>query len=93
MSESLTVEVVHVVAPEELDDYDLDPDLRERAEGRYLLVCRKGGSPSLFARVWAFLRRRPIEAVTLVADEGAAEGEELTVPVVETGTQGVYEVR
>ncbi|MFC7176677.1 DUF7526 family protein [Halosegnis marinus] len=42
MSE-LTVEVVHVVAPDELDEYDLDPALRERADGRYLLVGRKGG--------------------------------------------------
>ncbi|MFC7235180.1 DUF7526 family protein [Halosegnis marinus] len=92
MSE-LTVEVVHVVAPDELDEYDLDPALRERADGRYLLVGRKGGSPSLGERVWAFLRRSPIEAVTLVADEGAEEGEELTVEAAETDTPGVYEVR
>jgi hypothetical protein len=90
--ERLRVEVVHVVGPDELDEYDLEAALRERAEGRYVIVGRKGGSPSLVEKLLAFVRRDGIEAVTLVADAGATEGEELVVGVEETARAGVYEV-
>jgi hypothetical protein len=46
MAEQLTGEVVHVVPPEELDDYDLEAEVRALAESRYLLVCRNGAGPS-----------------------------------------------
>lgn len=91
MTETLQVEVLHVVGPDELDDHDLDPDLRERADGEYLLVCRRGGTPSLLGRLWAFLRREPIEAITVVSQSGAEPGTELAVTVRETDLAGVYE--
>lgn len=90
MAETLRGEVLHVVAPEELDEYDLDEEVRSMAESRYLLVCREGGAPSWPERVWAFLTRRPIEAVTLVAETAAEEGQEVTATVEETGLAGVY---
>ena len=91
MAETLRGEVLHVVAPEELDEYDLDGDLRALAESRYVLVCRKGGAPSWVERVLAFLTRRPIEPATLVAETAASEGQEVTATVEETGIPGVYE--
>lgn len=91
MADQLTGEVVHVVPPEELDDYDLQAEVRELAESRYLLVCRKGGVPSWPERIRAFLTRQPVEAVTLVSETAAEEGEEVTATVVETGVAGVYE--
>lgn len=90
--EAMRAEVIHVIAPEELDGYDLESTLRERAAGRYVLVCREGGVPSWFERVVAFLRRDPIEPVTIIADTGAEEGDEIDVQVFETETPGVYEV-
>ncbi|MDZ7745355.1 MAG: hypothetical protein U5K28_02085 [Halobacteriales archaeon] len=94
MSEPAPVraEVIHVVAPDEFDEYELQPALVERATGRYLLVCRKGGSPSWFERVKLFLRREGIEAITLVSDEPREEGDEIDVSVTETELAGVYEV-
>lgn len=91
MTETFQVEVLHVVAPDELDDHDLDPDLRDRADGQYLLVCRRGGAPSLVERLWAFLRRDPIEAITVVSPSGAEPGTEHAVTVDETNLAGVYE--
>jgi hypothetical protein len=91
MARELEAEVLHAVPPDEQDEYDLDPELRALAESRYVLVCRVGGAPSWFERIRSFLLRRPIEAVTLVADTGAAEGEELTASVQETDLAGVYE--
>lgn len=91
MTERLHGEVVHVVPPEDLDDVDLQSDLRALADARYVLVCRRGGVPSRVDRVIAFLRRRPIEAVTVVADEPLAEGEEFTATVEPTELAGVYE--
>ncbi|MFC6988112.1 hypothetical protein ACFQJD_04120 [Haloplanus sp. GCM10025708] len=38
----------------------------------------------------AFVRRDPIEAVTIVADEPVDVGEQITVPVEETPLSGVY---
>ena len=88
MPETLTADVVHALAPDELEEADLQPDL---AAGRHVLVCRKGGKPSWPERILAFFRRTPIEAVTVVADEHVAEGEEFTAQVVETNLTGVYE--
>lgn len=88
----MRAEVVHVLAPGEHADADLLPALRSLAEDRYVLVCRRGGAPSRLERVKAFLLRRPIEAVTVVADESRAEGEEFEATVVETDLAGVYEV-
>ena len=93
MAETLTGEVLHVVPPEKLDEYDLDDALRRLADSRYVLVCRKGGAPSWIERVRSFLLRDPIEPVTLVADAAADEGEEVTATVEETTIAGVYDVR
>lgn len=92
MPETLTADVVHALAPDELEEADLQPELAALAAGRHVLVCRKGGKPSWLERVLAFVRRTPIEAVTVVADEGVAEGEEFTAQVAETELTGVYEV-
>lgn len=92
MPETLTADVVHALAPDELEEADLQPELADLAAGRHVLVCRKGGTPSWPERVLSFVRRTPIEAVTVVADEGVAEGEEFTAQVVETELAGVYEV-
>lgn len=91
MARELEAEVLHAVPPDRLEEYDLDPELRALAESRYVLVCRAGGAPSWFERITSFFMRRPIEAVTLVADTGAEEGAELTATVVETDIAGVYE--
>ena len=92
MGERLRGEVLHVVAPTELDDYDLDDDVRALAESRYLLVCWKGGSPSIFQRLKLILARSTLEPVTLVADDAVEEGEIITATVEETDTTGVYDV-
>lgn len=91
MSETLDGEVLHVVGPEELDDYDVEEELRSLAESRYILVCRAGGKPSWFERVRSFFTRRPIEATTLVSETGAEEGDEVTATIRETDLPGVYE--
>jgi hypothetical protein len=93
MVETLTGEVLHVVPPEKLDEYDLDDELRRLAASRYVLVCRKGGAPSVIERVRSFLLRDPIEPVTLVADADPDEGEEVTAIVEATPIAGVYDVR
>ncbi|MFB6084358.1 MAG: hypothetical protein ABEJ94_08955 [Halorientalis sp.] len=91
MGERLRGEVLHVVGPTELDDYDLDDEVRELAESRYLLVCWKGGSPSILQRLKLILARSTLEPVTLVADDAVAEGEIVTATVAETDTAGVYD--
>lgn len=91
MAETLEGEVIHVVPPSELDDYDLEPALQSLAESRYVLVCRKGGSPSWFERIVAFFRRQPIEPITVVTETAADEGQVVTATVVETQINGVYE--
>lgn len=91
MAETLRAEVLHVVPPEDLEEYDLADELRALAESRYVLVCREGGSPSWLERILAFLLRRPIEPVTLVSDIAAEEGQEVTATVEETELAGVYE--
>ncbi|RXK50390.1 DUF7526 family protein [Halorientalis pallida] len=92
MGERLRGEVLHVVAPTELDDYDLDDDVRNIAESRYLLVCWKGGSPSIFQRLKLILARSTLEPVTLVTDDAVEEGQIITATVEETDTAGVYDV-
>ena len=92
MPREITGEVIHVVPPEEQDDYDLDGTLADLAESRYILVCRKGGKPSFVERVVSFLKRDPIEPVTLVADSGVEEGEEISATVDFTTVDGVYDV-
>jgi hypothetical protein len=92
MGERLRGEVLHVVGPTELDDYDLDDEVRDLAESRYLLVCWKGGSPSIFQRLKLILARSTLEPVTLVTDDAVAEGEIITATVEETATAGVYDV-
>lgn len=91
MTEQFDGEVLHVVPPEELDDHDLEPALADAAEGRYVVVCRVGGAPSWIERIRAFVARDPIEAVTVVTDDPAAEGDELSLVVEETALPGVYE--
>lgn len=92
MSETLHTQVLAVVPPAELDDHELQSELRELADARYVLVCRKGGAPSWLERIRSFLLRDPIEAVTLVADDAPEEGAEFTATVEETGMVGVYDV-
>lgn len=91
MTETITGEVIHVVGPEDHEDAKLVDELSMLAESRYVLVCREGGTPSVFERVLAFLRRDPIRPITIVADEEVSEGTELTVTVHETGMNNVYE--
>jgi hypothetical protein len=90
VTETIRGDVLHVVPPDELDDQDLEPGLRELAESRYVLVLRRGGHPSILDLIWAFLRRSPIEAVTVVTDQRVEEGEEVTLAVEETAMTGVY---
>ena len=92
MPREITGEVIHVVGPDEQDDYDLDGTVAELADSRYLLVCREGGAPSFFERIVAFFKREPITPVTLVADERAEEGVEIEATVDFTTVDGVYEV-
>ena len=90
MTETITGEVLHAIPPEELDEHDLEPALRELAESRHVLVLRRGGHPSILELLWAFLSRTPIEAVTVVTDRPATEDDELTLTVEETELAGVY---
>jgi hypothetical protein len=92
MNETIAGEVIHVVPPDDHEDYDFEPELASLAESRYVIVCRKGGTPSWLERVVAFFRRQPIEPVTLVADSAAEEGTEITAAVEETTIAGVYDV-
>ena len=91
MVETVRGEVLHVVPPEEVDDYDLDGALRSLAESRYILVCREGGRPSPLERIKSFLLRDPIEPVTIVTERSVDDGEEITADVEATEIAGVYE--
>lgn len=91
MTETLDLSVIHVVPPDELAEAGVESNLESLADGRYVLVCRTGGEPSWLERLWAFLRRRPIEAVTIVADAPVKEGATVTATVGETDIAGVYE--
>jgi hypothetical protein len=88
----MDTQVLAVVDPDDADEDAFQPALRELAGDRYVLVCRKGGTPSWLERAKSFLLRRPIEAVTLVADTAPAEGADVTARVEETELVGVYEV-
>lgn len=91
MTETMTLEVIHVVGPAELDEAELVGELAALAESRYVLVCREGGKPGWLERLWSFLTRDPIQPLTIVADDGVAEGAEVTATVRETDLPGVYE--
>ena len=93
MSETFHGEVISVIPPAQVSDHELEPTLAELAASRAILVCRRGGAPSLLELLWAFLRRDPIEPVTIVADidDGVAEGVEISVRVDGTELAGVYE--
>jgi len=90
MTETIRGTVLHVVPPEELDEHDLEPGLVELAESRYVVVLRRGGHPSILELIWAFVRRDPIEAVTVVTDRRAEEDDEVTLTVEETNMAGVF---
>ena len=90
MTEQIEGEVLHAIPPEELGEHDLDPDLRRLADTRHVLVCRRGGHPSIFELAWAMLRQKPIEPVTVVSRSGAAEGDAVALTVEETQIAGVY---
>ena len=93
MSETFHGEVISVILPNEIDDHDLEPAMEELAQSRSILVCRRGGAPSLLELLWALLKRDPIEPVTLVADidPEVDEGDEVSVDVTGTELAGVYE--
>ena len=91
MVETVRGEVLHVVPPEEVDDYDLDGALRSLAESRYILVCREGGRPSPVEQIKSFLLGDPIEPVTIVTERSVDDGEEITADVEATEIAGVYE--
>jgi len=93
MPELFVGDVLHVVPPDDREAYDLEEGLRELAAERYVLVCREGGRPSWFERIRTFVTRQPIRPVTLVTDEPATEGEEISVRIEETEMAGVYRVR
>ena len=93
MPETFHGEVIRSIPPEEVGDHDLEPAMEELAASRSILVCRRGGAPSLLELLWAFLRRDPIEPVTIVADLGSepvAEGDEITAQIASTELAGVY---
>ena len=90
MTETIRGDVLHVIAPDELDEHDLAPGLHELAESRYVLVLRRGGHPSMLDLVWAFLRRDPIEAVTVVTERRVEVDDEVTLTVEKTDMAGVY---
>jgi hypothetical protein len=93
VSETFHGEVISAIPPEEVGDHELEPAMAELAASRSILVCRRGGAPSLLELLWALLRRNPIEPVTIVADldREVAEGDEVTVEIGETALAGVYE--
>jgi len=93
VSETFHGELIRVIPPSEVDDHELEPAMAELAASRSILVCRRGGAPSLLELLWAFLKRDPIEPVTIVADIDSeiAEGTEMTVRTNETDLAGVYE--
>lgn len=90
MTETIQGHVLHVIPPDELDEHDLTPGLQELAESRYVLVLRRGGHPSILELIGAFVRRRPIEAVTVVTNQRVDEDDEVTLTVETTDMAGVY---
>ena len=90
MTETIHGDVLHVIPPDELESQDLEPELRELADSRYVVVLRRGGHPSILDLVWAFVTRNPIEAVTVVTDQRLEEDDEVTLTVDTTEMTGVY---
>jgi hypothetical protein len=90
MTETLEGEVLHAIPPDELGDHALEPELQAMAESRYVLVCRRGGHPSIFGLLWAYIRGNPIEAVTVITDQPSTEGDSVSLVVEETRLVGVY---
>ncbi|SFR65569.1 DUF7526 family protein [Halogeometricum limi] len=90
MTETIQGDVLHVIPPAELGEHDLTDDLQELAESRYVVVLRKGGHPSILDLLWAFVRRTPVEAVTVVTDRSYEEGDEIALTVESTELTGVY---
>lgn len=93
MSESFRGEVIRVIPSEETAEHELEPAMEELAASRSILVCRRGGAPSLLEFLWAIIRRDPIEPVTIVADLGegtVADGDEITTRIASTDLAGVY---
>lgn len=90
MSETIRGDVLHAIPPDELDEHDLEPALRELAESRHVLVLRRGGHPSILDLVLSFVRRDPIEAMTVVTDHPVDEDDEVTLTVEKTEMAGVY---
>jgi hypothetical protein len=90
MTETIQGDVLHVIPPDELGEHDLEPGLEALAESRYVLVIREGGHPSVLDLLLAFVRRNPIEVVTVVTDRRVEEEEEVTLAVEETELEGVY---
>jgi len=90
MTQRIKGDVLHAIPPDELGDHELEPELRRLAESKYVLVCRRGGHPSIFGLLWAYLRRDPIEAVTVVTEQPAEEGDSIAVTAEETAIAGVY---
>lgn len=88
---TLRGEVIYAIEADEQADYELQERLERLAESRRILVLREGGKPSRFDRLLAFLRREPIEAVTVVTDSVAVEGDEIAARVRETDLVNVYE--
>lgn len=87
---TLRGEVVYAIDPDEQGDYDLRAELAALADSHRILVLREGGTPSRIERLVSFLRRDPIEAVTLVTDLPAGEGDEVEAEVRETELVNVF---
>ena len=90
-TETITGTVIHVVPPDDRDDHDLDSALAERAAGNYVVVCRRGGSPSFLRRVWSLLRGGSIDAITIVTADEYAEGDRIALEATPVGPTGVYD--
>jgi hypothetical protein len=87
---TLRGEVVYAIDADEVEEYDLRDELAALADSHRILVLREGGKPSRLERLVSFLRRTPIEAVTVVTDDPAEEGEAVELEVQETELVNVF---
>lgn len=87
---TLRGEVIYAIDADEVEEYDLQNELTALADSHRILVLREGGKPSRLERLVSFLRRKPIEAVTLVTDDPAEEGEEVETKARETDLVNVF---
>lgn len=83
-------EVIYAIEADEVVEYDLQAELEALADDHRILVLREGGKPSRIQRLLAVLRRDPIEAVTLVTDATAVEGDGIEMRVRETDLVNVF---